>query len=337
MKKLIVFIYFSCTLTYAQESAIDYFISNKDGYIADKRPVMASAVGENYEEKKEITPEQQDIQTLKAQILSLQRDIKNFESKEYDKNKILYASCITSVPYLEMDLQNINSQLSIYEKAITTIKQRNLLKNKDFENWFNLYNGFLLKQNNISIDISQISQLKTTNIVDFILSAISGILSNNKATKDLIKSSSLMVTILNNETSFYNNFETQIESKYISLSSKYNQLSERLTDYKKGKKDIIPQSLIFDSAQKDSFVENLNNHYYKLYQTKNGLDEIRNDKITFFTILQKYLSLKEDLREINYTFSKISDEKPQSPDVDVMYENMIETQLSKIYLILHGL
>ncbi|PSD43964.1 hypothetical protein C7E23_08330 [Elizabethkingia anophelis] len=97
---------------------------------------------------------------------------------------------------------------------------------------------------------------------------------------------------------FYNRFESQIESKYLAISADYNKLNDDLAIFKKGKEDFIPTQLSFNFMQEDPFVENLNKHFEKLSSIEKGRNELRDDKIYFYNLLQKYLSLKRRLQSI---------------------------------------
>lgn len=86
--------------------------------------------------------------------------------------------------------------------------------------------------------------------------------------------------------------------------------------------------------QEDPFVENLNKHFEKLSSIEKGRNELRDDKIYFYNLLQKYLSLKEDFRVLNKSFSEIANESVKN---NVSSQaGAIESQLKKVFIILNG-
>ncbi|AQW96810.1 hypothetical protein CMT42_15170 [Elizabethkingia anophelis] len=335
MKKITIIFYFLGTLCFAQNAntAIDYYIQHKDGYRLPQSPITSVAMNTKAISE-DLTADQKDIKELKDKVLALQKEINQFKTEEVDKNRIMYASCITSVPYLQEDLNYLSLNLENYKNTIKIIKERNLLNKPEFKKWFSMYNDFLSKQGDFKIDLIQIFNFKTTNVVDFIFSAVSSILTSNKTSKDLKTSSADIFKILNSEASFYNRFESQIESKYLAISADYNKLNDDLAIFKKGKEDFIPTQLSFNFMQEDPFVENLNKHFEKLSSIEKGRNELRDDKIYFYNLLQKYLSLKEDFRVLNKSFSEIANESVKN---NVSSQaGAIESQLKKVFIILNG-
>lgn len=337
-KKLtLVFTFFVLT-TLAQEnkiSAIDYFLTNKNGYIGETSAIYES---NSMEVRDTIiyTKNQSEIKNLKNEIIRLESKINYLENLTYEKNKDIYASCITTVPYLKNDLANISSHINIYKNSIKGIKDRNLLNNDEFKKWFSLYSEFIEKQSDIKIDLNKITNLNTSNVVDFILSSISTILTNTKSSKELRKSSKLMFQLLSEENTFYKNFEIQIETKYLNILPLYENLTIELNDYIKYKEKIIPQELLFNPYEVNNFVSNLNAYYDEKNSTEKGRTELRDDKIAFYGILEKYLNLKNEIEDLNIAFEKMN-EKTAVIATSIESQDTIEIQLNRVFLLLHGL
>lgn len=342
MKKATFLSIFIGSFVFAQNptaTAIDYYINYPDGF---KYPARGEMVAESVTDAESaslptivLSDDQKAIESLKTQVDYLQSQINGLKFKDENKSKLIYAGCITSVTYLEMDLRELNNNIQNYQTSIKIVKDRNLLKKPEFASWLTLYTNFIQRQSDITVDFTSLLNLSTTSVVDFLVSTVASVLSNSSSSRELKRSSAAIFRILQDESEFYNKFESQIELKYAMVSVKYSKVSEDLKKFKIGKENMISNDLNFNPYQPYPFVENINKHISEKSQSLAGLDQLRDDKIKFYTLLQDYFTLKEDFRSLNKSFRDIAQQDIQTSESE--NSNVIESQLKKVFLILTGI
>lgn len=336
MKKQLLYTFFvliSISIQAQQKSLLDYFLQEK------VTELSASVAPEKNNINYFDTVSDENTRRLHSDFLKLEKRINylsetiddlNDEKREQLRKK--YFASITSLGYMNMEIQKINENLSVLKYSIQIINDRNIVNSPEFKTWLDSYNQFLAKESGskFSIDISSIN---TNSIYDFIFSAITSIFSNNNAKKDLQNKSLVLTNLLQENNNFYKTFQynvvdkhTQVNKVVVEFSANYDKLKIKYGG------QIPTESQYINPESAYNSWETINNKFSSL--NKQDIDNTIYDS---YQLIEKYKVMKIEYDELMLSYKKITDisEIKLDPVKNNTYPVFdIESEIEKILSIL---
>lgn len=300
-------------------------------------------------------------ESINTEILNLEKMIKNIDEKinSYDKNKRAseliqddldnYESIINlenDKLIKEKELQNRKisdeiDELTIKHKSIETLtKQKSLQleESKHIESDINIINN-KLKNNNITVQLSENQQDKSNKISDIISTNQTKIIKNDETLKkfennknDLLKllnnntNQELLMVLLNSINDIDNNIKKLTDSNKILKDNLNNEVNKIESMYKELEKSLILDFNSIDKRLKDDLVKKnslLEENIILLQETDKKLKDIEN---------KSYLSDIEKLKNQNTNNNNNFDDKISNNEnkIQIFKNGLIQDKLKDV-------